>query len=125
MGKLLNTLSTGELAKLSGLSNSYISQVKSGRRPASKKLLNCLKQIEDAKRPSTDYYKLFIKSRQAMAVSPKTLIFYQYSLGRFIAEENNYLKVKKKDIEAFLNKIPPNHNGFATRHASFRALKTF
>jgi len=58
-------------------------------------------------------------------LSPKTLDFYQYSLGRFIAEENNYLKVKKKDIEAFLNKIPPNHNGFATRHASFRALKTF
>ena len=69
MRKLLNTLSTSELAKLSGLSNSYISQVKSGRRPASKKLLDCLKQVEDSKRPSTDYYKLFIKSRQAMAVS--------------------------------------------------------
>lgn len=124
MRKLLNKYTVTELSKLSNLSKSYISQVKSGRRPPSKKLLECLKRIEDSKKPSTDYYKLFIKSRQAMAVSQNTIEFYKYTLGRFISDEN-YLKVKKKDVEAFLNRIPPNHNGFATRHASFRALKTF
>lgn len=28
-------------------------------------------------------------------------------------------------MEKFLKSIPPNHNGLATRHASFRAIKTF
>jgi integrase len=39
--------------------------------------------------------------------------------------EVNYLKATRQSIERYLKSIPPNSNGLATRHASFRAIKTF
>jgi integrase/recombinase XerD len=59
-----------------------------------------------------------------MGVSPKTIIFYQDRLFRFV-NQFNYLNVSRKDITKYLNSIPANKNGLATRHASFRAIKTF
>ena len=59
-----------------------------------------------------------------MGVSPKTLSFYRDRLSRFVVELD-YLKASKQQIQHHLNSIPPNHNGLATRHASYRALSTF
>jgi len=59
-----------------------------------------------------------------MGVSPKTLSYYKYRLSKFIREVD-YLRATRKDIEHHLNTIPPNKYGIATRHASFRTIKTF
>jgi len=59
-----------------------------------------------------------------MGVSPKTLIYYKDRLSKFI-NDVDYLRATRKDIEHHLNSIPPNKNGLATRHASFRTIKTF
>jgi integrase/recombinase XerC len=37
----------------------------------------------------------------------------------------DYFKATKQAIERYLKSIPPNQYGLATRHASFRAIKTF
>ena len=59
-----------------------------------------------------------------MGVSPKTLQFYNERLTPFVGQID-YPKASRAAIEKFLNSIPPNHNGLATRHASFRAINTF
>ena len=59
-----------------------------------------------------------------MGVSPSTLGFYKGRLVRF-ATQVNYPNASRQQIQHYLNSIPPNQNGFATRHASFRAIKTF
>ena len=120
--KSLNKLTVTQLAQLSGLSKSYISQVRHGKYPPSQKLLGSIGERTARKAP--DYFQLFMKSRLAMGVSPKTLIYYQDRLGGFVSQFD-YLKARRADIERFLNMIPPNHNGLATRHASFRTIKTF
>jgi site-specific recombinase XerD len=67
---------------------------------------------------------LFLQSREAIGASPKTVRFYRQRLSQFAAEVD-YLKATKQMIERYLKSIPPNHYGLATRHASFRAMKTF
>jgi integrase/recombinase XerC len=59
-----------------------------------------------------------------MGVSPRTLGFYNERLSKFITKVD-YIKASRKDIEQYLNSIPANQYGLATRHASFRAIKTF
>ncbi len=59
-----------------------------------------------------------------MGVSPSTLRFYKDRLSKFTSNIN-YMKASRKDIERYLNSIPGNSNGLATRHASFRTIKTF
>ena len=59
-----------------------------------------------------------------MGVSPKTLVFYKDRLSRFVSQFN-YLKVTRGELNQYLKSIPANNNGLATRHASFRAIKTF
>ena len=121
VAKLLNKTSVSELAELSNLSKAYISQVKHGKRPPSQKLLDALsEQIK----PQIDYLNLFIESRKAMGVSPRTIEFYKDRLYKF-ASKGDYLKASPQSIQRYLNSIPANSNGFATRHASFRAIKTF
>ena len=121
---MLNKLSVTTLAELSNFSKAYISQVKSGKRPPSQRLLESLAQQKTIDRPDKDYFRLFLRSREAMGVSPKTIIFYKDRLYRFISQFN-YLKVNRKDITKYINSISGNKNGLATRHASFRALRTF
>ncbi len=122
--KLLNKLTVSQLAELSNLSKSYISQVKHGKCPPSQKLLDTLSEYAKPNNATVDYPALFIMSRKAIGVSPKTLVFYYDRLSKFF-QHTNYLKTSRKDIEQYLNTIPANHNGLATRHASFRAIKTF
>ncbi|HUU62616.1 MAG TPA: helix-turn-helix domain-containing protein [Dehalococcoidia bacterium] len=121
VAKLLNKTSVSELAELSNLSKPYISQVKHGKRPPSQKLLDAL--VEHSK-PQIDYLNLFILSRKAMGVSPRTVEFYIDRLYKYAANVD-YLAATPQKIQRYLNSIPANNNGFATRHASFRAIKTF
>ena len=121
---MLNKLTVSELAELSKLSKAYISQVKHGKRLPSKKLLDALVAHTKRDKPEKDYFALFIESRNAMGASPKTIRFYKERLSKF-ANDVNYLKASRASIQRYLNTIPPNRYGLATRHASFRAIKTF
>jgi len=122
--KLLNKLSVSRLAELSNSSKSYISQVKHGKRRPSPKLLGVLADLEKPRKPDRDYLELFLQSRQARGVSPRTLQYYRERLSKFIAHVN-YLSAGREEIEKYLNSIPPNKYGLATRHASYRAIKVF
>ena len=121
---MLNKLTVSELAELSKFSKAYISQVKNGKRPPFAKLIEALSHQLNKEKSDKDYFRLFIQSRESMGVSPKTLDFYVDRLCKFI-NEVDYLRATSKDIEHHLKSIPANHNGLATRHASFRAIKTF
>ena len=119
--KLLNKYSVSELAELSKLSKAYISQVKHGKRPPSKKLLESL-GLQESKRaiPEKDYLALFLQSRRAIEVSPTTLKFYNSKLGNFI-DSVNLDRANQQQIEQFLLKFTNTGN----RHTYYRALKTF
>jgi site-specific recombinase XerD len=90
----------------------------------SKKLLSILFEYEKPKQTGKNYINLFLQSRQSMGVSPRTLDFYKERLSKFTLAVD-YLKGTKQDVEKYLNSIPPNQYGLATRHASFRTLKCF
>jgi integrase len=118
--RLLNKLSVTEISSLSKLSKSYISQVKHGNRPPSKRLLEALAAHCRGTRTERDYFSLFLRSRQAMVVTPVTLSFYRSKLGRFLSEVNAD-KARKQDIEMFLLQFENAGN----RHAYYRVIKTF
>ncbi len=122
--KLLNKLTVSEIAELSKLSKAYISQVKHGKRPPSQRLLDALVAYTKPKQTDKDYFSLFLQSRQAMGVSPQTLRFYGERLSKFIMAVD-YLKDSRQQIQRYLNSMPANQYGLATRHATFRAIKTF
>ncbi|MFC1916248.1 tyrosine recombinase XerC [Chloroflexota bacterium] len=103
------------------MSKAYISQVKHGKRPPSLKLLDA---INEQTKSEKDYLALFMQSRLSMGASPKTIRFYRQRLLHFTARVD-YLKAKRQHIEKYLSSIPANCNGLATRHACFRAIKTF
>jgi len=121
---LLNKLSVSELAELSNLSKAYISQIKNGKRPPSQRLLDTLASYAKPKRPDIDYLRLFLKSREAIGVSIKTHVFYNERLSKFTCQVN-YLKASREAIQRYLNSIPANQYGLATRHTSFRAIRAF
>jgi len=123
VSEMLNKMPVAHIAALSKLSKSYISQVKSGKRPVSQKLINAI-LLSLPERQEPDHLRLFLQSRQSMGVSPKTLLFYQDRLSKFIRNVN-YLKATAAVVQRYLNTIPANANGLATRHASYRTIKTF
>ena len=84
VAKLVNKLSVIQIAELINLTKSYVSQVKHGKRPPSQRLLESLIKQTRLERPERDYFQLFLKSREAMGVSPKTLVFYKDRLSRFV-----------------------------------------
>jgi len=124
IARLLNKTSVSELAELSNFSKAYISQVKHGKRPPSQKLLNALAEQIKPQKPQIDYLSLFLQSHKAIGVSPRTIEFYEDRLFQFTSKVD-YLKASSHSIQQYLTSILPNHNGFATRHASFRAIKAF
>ena len=67
--RLLNSLSVTEISELSKLSKAYISQVKNGKRPPSKRLLEILTAHKRSTATEIDYYDFFIMSRRSMEVS--------------------------------------------------------
>ena len=123
VARLLNKLTVTELARLSNLSKSYISQVKHGKCPPSQKLIEALTR-EAITETETNYLNQFLQSREAMGVSPRTLVFYKERLSKFVMAVD-YLKASRQQIQRYLNSIPPNRYGLSTRHATFRAIKTF
>ena len=80
--------------------------------------------LERPRKPDKDYLEIFLQSRQARGVGPQTLRYYRERLSKFIARVN-YVNADRQDIEKYLNSIPPNQYGLATRHASYRAIKVF
>ena len=80
--------------------------------------------LERSRKPDKDYLEIFLQSRQTRGVSPRTLRYYRERLSKFIARVN-YVNADRQDIEKYLNSIPPNQYGLATRHASYRAIKVF
>jgi site-specific recombinase XerD len=71
-----------------------------------------------------NYFELFLKSREAMGVSDRTLQFYKERLSKVLCKID-YINVTREQIRDILNSIPPNKYGLSTRHASYRALKAF
>jgi integrase len=118
--QLLNSLSVTKISELSKFSKSYISQVKHGKCPPSKKLLEVLKNHYRRIQTEHDYFTLFLRSRRAMEVTPGTAQFYRTKLGRFLSEVN-VDKAQRQDIETFLLKFGNAGN----RHAYYRAIRTF
>ncbi len=116
----LNSLSVTKNAELSKFSKSYISQVKHGKCPPSKKLLEILKNHPHRIQTEHDYFTIFLRSRKAMAVSLGTEQFYRIKLGRFLSEVNAD-KAARQDIETFLLQFDNPGN----RHAYYRAIRTF
>ncbi len=87
-------------------------------------ILSRLQQRRPGGKIKRDYLSLFLQSREAMGVSPKTLRFYRERLSKFIRAVD-YLRATRQDVQQYLNSIPPNHYGLGTRHASYRAIKAF
>jgi site-specific recombinase XerD len=73
--------------------------------------------------PRNDYFELFLKSREAIGVSARTLQFYKERLSKLVANVD-YINVTREQIRDILSAIPPNKYGLSTRHATYRALKT-
>jgi site-specific recombinase XerD len=121
---LLNKLPVSTLAELSGLSKSYISQVRHGKCPPSQRLIEALAESPDCRKPDRDYLKLFVESRMAVGVSPKTIRFYRERLSKFVAQVD-CSRATRQQVERYLNSIPPNRYGLGNRHASYRAIKAF
>ena len=92
--KLLNKLTASELAELSKLSKSYVSQVKHGKCLPSQRLFDILVAYTECDESEKDYFALFIESRNAMGVSPKTIRFYKERLLKFL-NDVNYLKASR------------------------------
>jgi len=86
-------------------------------------ILTRIYQKRADKKVERDYLSLFLQFREAMGVSPKTLRFYFERLSKFIRAVD-YLQATRRDIQKYLNSIPPNKYGLGTRHASYRAIKT-
>ena len=127
--KLLGKLSVTQAARISNLSKSYISQVKHGRRAPSQKLLNSLQTFENEHFPTLEkehtqkrinYLTLFMRSRQAMDVTPLTIRYYKGKLGRFFKDVDAD-EPTSADIEAFLIQFRNPGN----RHTYYRVVKTF
>jgi site-specific recombinase XerD len=59
-----------------------------------------------------------------MGVSDRTLQFYKERLSKVFSTVD-CTTIKREKIQNILNSIPPNKYGLGTRHASYRALKTF
>jgi site-specific recombinase XerD len=124
--KLLQKLPNSTIAELSGLSASYISQVKHGKCRPSKRLVEALLGSPYHKTPDRDYLKPFLESRQARGVTSSTLAFYEERIDKYGRTVDYFFdKASRRTIEQYLNTIQPNENGLGARHASYRALRVF
>jgi transcriptional regulator with XRE-family HTH domain len=90
-------LTVTELAELSNFSKSYISQVKHGKSPPCVNLLSALTKYARPQELEKHYLCLYLKSREAMRVSPKTLGFYKDRLLKFVARVN-YSRSSRQQI---------------------------
>lgn len=87
-------------------------------------LLTQIGRLRKQRKIETDYLALFLRSRESIGVSPKTLKYYRERLLKFVSAVD-YLHATRQDVQGYLNSIPANKYGLGTRHASFRAIKAF
>ena len=120
---MVNKMTILQIAALTNFDKFYIHKVINGEKPASLKFLEVLNRLLPEKK-TPEFLYLFLQSRQSMGVSRKTLEFYKDRLQPFTSKVD-YLKSSTSSIQHYLNSIPPNQNGLATRHASYRAIKIF
>ena len=118
--KMLDKIAVSTLAASSNLSKQYISQVKNGQRPPSQKLLDYLAGFQRPKNPDKNYFALFMQSRLAADLSPKTIRFYESILTRFF-QDIDADKAKQNDIEKFLLQFKNPGN----RARYYQVIKTF
>jgi site-specific recombinase XerD len=116
--KLLKKIPASKIADLSNLSESYISQVKHGKRSASPRLVEVLSQLTQP-RPSIDYVGLFFKSR-SQGLSENTLEFYQRVLSKAWTVARPDTSPSK--VKAYLDSV---NGSLGNKHAHFRALRVF
>jgi len=125
LSKLLNKYSVSQLAELSNLSKSYISQVKHGKRPPSKILIRVLYQLHDTQNKRNGLsvkhaIEGFIKSRR-YGLSPRTVNdFYKCYLIKAVPKLG--LAPSPKRLNSFIGSLPCSEGG---KHAYFRALRAF
>jgi site-specific recombinase XerD len=122
--KLLNKLTVTELAQLSNFSKSYISQVKHGKCPPSRKLLQALQDFKGQGQRHTNLepcqaIQLFLKSRRE-GLSPRTIEFYNGYIKR--ASSVIGVGISGQAVKQFLDFIPCSNGG---KHAYYRTLHTF
>jgi len=119
---LLNKASVSQLAELSKLSKSYISQVKSGKRPASQRLIKALATLQSSGKRASETQNaidLFIKSRRE-GISPNTIRDYRNSLSKAIGILG--LTPKTADINGFLSALSCSLGG---KYCYFKCIRAF
>jgi len=120
---MLNKLSVTELALLSKLSKSYISQVKNGRRPPSKILVEALEQANKQLQSESDDWgsalDLFLKSRRE-GLSSGTLKDYRETLSRALQVIG--LVPTTKTINRFLSSLSCSLGG---KYGYYKYLRVF
>jgi transcriptional regulator with XRE-family HTH domain len=124
IAKLLNKTSVTQLAELSNFSKAYISQVKHGRRPPSKKLILALTQIYNSgnnseSKETTITIELFLESRQN-GISPSTITFYRKYLKKAIPAIG--LTPTPRQLNSYINSL---HCSAGGKHAYYRAISEF
>ena len=121
--KLLNKLTVSQLAELSKLSKAYISQVKNGKRPPSKKLIEALAELDrQNNNDSLDCnaaLQLFLKSRRE-GISPNTLRDYKITLTKSLNALG--LAPTTKTVNRFMNTLPCSLGG---KYGYFKCLRAF
>jgi len=119
--KLLNKLTVSELAELSNFSKSYISQVKHGKRPPSKKLVNALAKLyrQDNLPDYNDALQQFLRSRRE-GISPNTLRDYRITLYKALSALG--LTPSTKAINRFLSSLPCSLGG---KYGYYKDLRAF
>ena len=121
--KLLNKLTVSQLAELSKLSKAYISQVKNGKRPPSKKLIEALTELDrQNNNDSLDCnatLQLFLRSRRE-GISPNTLRDYRITLTKFLNVFG--LAPTTNILNCFLNALPCPLGG---KYGYFKCLRAF
>jgi len=124
MLKLLNKMTVSELAELSNLTKSYISQVKHGKCPPNKRLLQAIEQYQsrDSKTNGRNYdlaIDLFLRARNS-GVSVGTVEFYKKYLTKALPELG--LEPKAKGVSKYIHSLPCSQGG---KHAYYRAISVF
>jgi site-specific recombinase XerD len=119
--ELLNKTSVTEIAQIGGLSKSYVSQVKHGKRPPSQKFIEALRSLQPQDN-TPDYQEaldLFLKSRRE-GISPNTLKDYRITLSKALKVLS--LTPSTADVNAFLNSLSCSLGG---KYGYFKDIRAF
>ncbi|MDD5095019.1 MAG: tyrosine-type recombinase/integrase [Dehalococcoidia bacterium] len=122
--KLLNKTPTSTIAKTSGLSKSYISQVKNGKREPSEKLLVALLKLQPdthkkKQRAIDTALQQFLKSRR-QGISPHTIRDYQQTLSKALYSLG--LSPTTEQINRYLRSLNCSLGG---KYGYFKNLRAF